>query len=70
MSIAGVIAAVLGLTGAVCLGNKWRVAFLFTLAVEAIWCGIGIRTGQYDLSFVCGLACFMALRNFRKWGLK
>ena len=49
------------------LGYKWRHAFLFSIAGEAIYTVVAYRTGQLELAFICFVFCVLALRNWVKW---
>lgn len=50
------------------LGHKWRHAFLFSIAGEAIYTVNSLRAGHYELAFICVVFCVLAFRNWLKWG--
>ena len=50
------------------LGYRWRHAFLFSIAGEAIWAIIAYRTSQIELAAICAVFCCIAGRNWWKWG--
>lgn len=49
------------------VGDKWRHAFLFSIAGEVLWTIKATMTGQYDLAIICAVFCVLASRNWWKW---
>lgn len=50
------------------IGDKWRHAFLFSIAGETIWIAAALQTGDYALASICTIFNVMALRSWVKWG--
>jgi hypothetical protein len=50
------------------LGYKWRHSFLFSIAGELIYTVQSARAGQIELASICAVFCFLAFRNWLKWG--
>ncbi len=48
-------------------GDKNKIAFLFSVVGELIWCGYSLYIKMYDLAFVCAVFAAIALRNYIKW---
>lgn len=71
MTITGIIACVLACIGQLCVGMKWRIAFVIGICAEVLWSYEAIYVMQrYDLLVVCGLYCIVATNNWRLWGKK
>lgn len=64
----GWLANALILFGMFRLGDKWRHAFLFSIAGEAMWSYVAYTRSEYDLMVICVVFCGMAFRNWLKWG--
>ena len=62
------IANILILIGLWLVGYKWRHAFLFSIAGEALYSWMSYKTGQTELCFICVVFCVLAFRNWWKWG--
>ncbi len=63
-------ANVLVLIGLILAGNKNKLAFLFTIIGELIWCYCGLMMGMYDLAAICGVFAVVASVNLYKWNKK
>lgn len=50
------------------IGDRWRHAFLFSIAGEILWSVKSLLSGQYDLAFICIVFCALAFRNWIRWG--
>ena len=52
------------------IGDKWRHAFLFSIAGESAWIAKSLLAGQpdYALATIRSVFCIMAFMNWRKWG--
>jgi hypothetical protein len=50
------------------IGDKWRHAFLFSIAGEVLYIARSLAGRDYALAFICVVFCAMALRNWIKWG--
>lgn len=62
---AGNILLVIGLWK---IGDKWRPAFLFSIAGETVWTIAALNTSDYALATICTVFNLMALRSYVKWG--
>lgn len=49
------------------IGDKWRHAFLFSIAGETAWMIASAQAGDWALFTICGIFNVMALRNWFKW---
>lgn len=49
------------------IGEKRRIAFLFTLTGEAVWTVASLMQGMYDLASICALFAVLAAVNWWKW---
>jgi hypothetical protein len=61
----GNIAIVIGLWK---IGDKWRHAFLFSIAGETAWIIAALHSQDYALATICTIFNIMAFRNWIKWG--
>ena len=50
------------------IGDKWRHAFLFSIAGELAYIARSVAVGDWALAFICVVFCAMALRSWIKWG--
>ena len=50
------------------IGDKWRHAFLFSIAGETAWTIAALNAQDYALAFICTVFNILAFRNWRKWG--
>lgn len=50
------------------IGYKWRHAFLFTAVGEALYLVWAFQNGMTELGLLCVVFCFLAIRNWWKWG--
>jgi len=64
----GWFANILLILGLWLVGDKKRIAFMFTFVGESIWTIYSIIIGMYDLAFICFVFAFLAIRNWIKWG--
>lgn len=62
------LANLLILIGMWTLGNRWRHAFLFSIAGEVVWAIVAASRSQWELSFICAVFCVVAARNWVRWG--
>ena len=62
------IANALIVVGLWTLGYKWRHSFLFSIAGELIYTVVSYSQNQLELCFICAVFCFLAFRNWIKWG--
>jgi len=60
-------ANVLILIGMWMLGYKWRPAFLFSIAGEAIWAVDAYQKNHIELAVICAVFCIVTARNWWKW---
>lgn len=58
------------LIGLILAGNKNKLAFIFTIIGELIWCYHGYIMGMYDLAIICGVFALVASVNLYKWNKK
>jgi hypothetical protein len=49
------------------LGYKWRPAFLFSIAGEAIWAVDAYQKNHIELAVICAVFCIVTARNWWKW---
>lgn len=49
------------------IGYKWRHAFLFSIAGEALWLVKSLALGQYDLAVCTIMFLALALKNWFQW---
>lgn len=68
MSYLGWFANILIVIGIWKIGDKWRHAFLFSIAGETLWTIKAGWQGQYDLAVICFVFCVLAFRNWLAWG--
>jgi hypothetical protein len=50
------------------IGDKWRHAFLFSIAGELCYIWRSILLRDWPLAFICVVFCGMAFVNWLKWG--
>jgi hypothetical protein len=50
------------------IGDKWRHAFLFSIAGEILYIARSVAVKDWALAFICVVFCAMAFRNWIKWG--
>jgi hypothetical protein len=50
------------------IGDKWRHAFLFSIAGELLYIARSVAAKDWALAFICVVFCAMAFRNWVKWG--
>ena len=49
------------------IGNKWRPAFLLSIAGELCWMLASYQLAQWDLFFICGVFAALAARSYVRW---
>jgi hypothetical protein len=55
-------------TGLYKIADKWRHAFLFSIAGETCWMLASYARSDWALLSICGVFNIMALRSWIKWG--
>ena len=50
------------------IADKWRPAFLFSIAGETLWMVSAFLAANWALFAICGVFNVMALRSYIKWG--
>lgn len=50
------------------IGDKWRHAFLFSIAGELLYVARSVANRDWALASICVVFCAMALVNWIKWG--
>lgn len=50
------------------IADKWRHAFLFSIAGETCWMIASYSRGDWALLSICAVFNVMALRSWVKWG--
>jgi hypothetical protein len=50
------------------IGDKWRHAFLFSIAGELAYVARSVMLRDWALAFICVVFCGMAFVNWIKWG--
>lgn len=50
------------------IGDKWRHAFLFSIAGETCWMLASALSGDWALFSICAVFNIMAVRSWLKWG--
>jgi hypothetical protein len=50
------------------IGDKWRHAFLFSIAGELAYVARSVLLEDWALAFICVVFCAMAAINWVKWG--
>ncbi|MFA7219208.1 MAG: hypothetical protein WC119_01725 [Synergistaceae bacterium] len=64
------IAGAMELSGAWCVGNKWRIGFICNLLGCIMWVYVAINTHIYGLLLVVIPAIIINIRNYKKWSIK
>jgi hypothetical protein len=63
----GWFANALLIVGAILIGEKYRVAFLFTFLGEVLWTIRLLKSRQWDMIAICVIFGLIALKNFIFW---
>ena len=50
------------------IADKWRQAFLFSIAGEACWMVNAYQRSDWALFSICAIFNVMAFRSYIKWG--
>jgi hypothetical protein len=50
------------------IGEKKRVAFVFSMIGELIWMFASVHKGMWDLAVITAVFFLLALINYIKWG--
>ena len=56
------------ITGLWLVGDKKRIAFVFSVIGETIWIVYSLKKEMYDLAFICVIFALLAVRSWFKWG--